>query len=96
MEGRPSQNQPATARLECTRCTTVTATPLQSLARRNTFTDQVRGAQFTKKKKKSKKEITFVLSGIDVILTPQITSVTTSLLSCCALPPPPPPPYSRP
>lgn len=40
MEGRPSQNQPATARSECTRCTTVTATPLQCLGRHNTSTDQ--------------------------------------------------------
>lgn len=45
MEGRPSQNQPATARSECTRCTTVTATPLQCLGRHNTSTDQVREAK---------------------------------------------------
>lgn len=45
MGARPSQNPPATARLESWRCTTVTATPLQCLGRHNTSTDQVRFRQ---------------------------------------------------
>lgn len=87
MEVRPSQNQPATARSESLRCTTVTATPLPCLGRHNISTDQVRGAGFTTKKKEKKRR------DYD---PSQITSVTTTLLFHCALPPspmlPPPPP----
>lgn len=81
MAGRAYQNQLATALLEFMRCTTVTATPRQCPDRRNTSTDQVRGALKTRNQ--------LCLLCLDEILTPQLTFYATSLLSCCASPSPP-------